>query len=106
MRYGKHGTYGSPGNQESATYRFQIWRVGSNPTDGTRIDRYADSNEICEQRLVLRTDPDIIYVFIGPHVATLTYAPHAWRRHKSVSASKSPRASASAYRQTLLVGCG
>jgi hypothetical protein len=32
MRYGEHGTYGSPGNQESATYRFQIWPEGSNPT--------------------------------------------------------------------------
>ena len=75
MRDGTPGDSGSPGNRESASCRSPDPRVGSNPTDGTRIDRYADSNEICEQRLVLRTDPDIIYVFIGPHVATLTYAP-------------------------------
>ena len=60
---------------ESISSVVSLSHEGSNPTDGTRIDRYADSNEICEQRLVLRTDPDIIYVFIGPHVATLTYAP-------------------------------
>jgi len=32
MRDGSSGTYGNPGNEESATCRAPDWNVGSNPT--------------------------------------------------------------------------
>ena len=52
------------------------------PWLATRIDRYADSNEICEQRLVIGSDFNIVYVFPVATVATLgdVYGKHAWRR--------------------------
>jgi hypothetical protein len=52
------------------------------PWLATRIDRYADSSEICEQRLVIGADFNIVYVFPVATVATLgdVYGKHAWRR--------------------------
>jgi hypothetical protein len=52
------------------------------PWLATRIDRYADSNEISEQRLVIGQDFNIVYVFPVANVATLgdVYGKHAWRR--------------------------
>ncbi|SRR5258706_15092595 len=52
------------------------------PWLATRIDRYADSNEISEQRLVIGPDFSIVYVFPVATVATLgdVYRKHAWRR--------------------------
>jgi hypothetical protein len=52
------------------------------PWLATRIDRYADSNEIAEQRLVIGPDYDIVYVFPVATFATLgdVYGKHAWRR--------------------------
>ena len=52
------------------------------PWLATRIDRYADSNEISEQRLVIGKDFNIVYVFPVANVATLgdVYEKHAWRR--------------------------
>jgi len=55
------------------------------PWLATRIDRYADSNEIAEQRLVIGPDLNLVYIFPVPTVSTLgnVYAKHAWRRRKS-----------------------
>jgi len=52
------------------------------PWLATRIDRYLDSNELVEQRLVIGPDYNIVYVFPVASVATLgdVYARHAWRR--------------------------
>ena len=55
----------------------------ANPWLATRIVRYADSNEISQQRLEI--DPDdcnVVYVFPDPTVATLgdVYGKHTWRR--------------------------
>jgi hypothetical protein len=50
------------------------------PWTAMRIDRYDDSSEICEQRLVLATDPDVVYIFPSPTVASMIYTAHAWRR--------------------------
>jgi hypothetical protein len=52
------------------------------PWLATRIYRYADSNEIAEQRLVIGPDYNIVYVFPVATVATLgdVYRKHAWRR--------------------------
>ncbi len=52
------------------------------PWLATRIDRYADSNEIAQQRLAIGSDNNIVYVFPVPGVATLgdVYGKHAWRR--------------------------
>ena len=58
------------------------------PWSATRIDRYEDSNELCEQRLILGTDPDVIYVFPSSHIASMTYTPHAWRRSPKIIPSK------------------
>jgi hypothetical protein len=41
MRDGSGGKYGNPGNQESATYRFQTPPEGSNPTLTARIESMA-----------------------------------------------------------------
>ena len=48
----------------------------------TRIDRYADSNEISEQRLVIGSDFNIVHVFPIATIASLgdVYQKHAWRR--------------------------
>lgn len=55
------------------------------PWFATRIYRYADSSEIGEQRLVIGSDLNIVYVFPIPTVSTLgdVYGKHAWRRCKS-----------------------
>lgn len=48
-----------------------------------RIDRYADSDEVSQQQLLIDPDdPNTILVFPDPAVATLgdQYARHAWRR--------------------------
>ena len=47
-----------------------------------RIDRYADSNEIAEQRLVTGPDYNIVYIFPVAAGSTLGdgYGKHAWRR--------------------------
>ena len=52
------------------------------PWLATRIDRYADSNELAEQHLVIGPDHNIVYVFPVATVATLgdVYGKHAWRR--------------------------
>ena len=52
------------------------------PWLATRIVRYADSNEISEQRLVIGSDFNTVYVFPVSIVATLgdVYGKHAWRR--------------------------
>lgn len=52
------------------------------PWLATRVDRYADSNEISEQRLVIGPDSKIVYVFPVATVATLgdVYGKHAWRK--------------------------
>jgi len=54
------------------------------PWLATRIDRYADSNEISEQRLVIGSDFETVYVFPVATVATLgdVYGKHAWRRKR------------------------
>jgi hypothetical protein len=55
----------------------------ANPWLATRIDRYADSNEISQQRLEIDPkDRNTVYIFPDPTVATLgdVYARHAWRR--------------------------
>jgi hypothetical protein len=54
----------------------------ASPWRATRIYRYADSNEISEQQLVVGEDFNIVYVFPVPAVATLgdVYGKHAWRR--------------------------
>ena len=55
----------------------------ANPWLATRIDRYADSNEISQQRLAIDpNDCNIVYIFPDPAVATLgnVYEKHAWRR--------------------------
>ena len=54
-----------------------------NPWLATRIDRYADSNEISQQRLEIDPkDCNTVYIFPDPAVATLgdVYGKHAWRR--------------------------
>ena len=54
-----------------------------NPWLATRIDRYADSNEISQQRLEIDpNDCNTVYIFPDPTVATLgdAYGKHAWRR--------------------------
>jgi hypothetical protein len=56
-----------------------------NPWLATRIDRYADSNEISQQRLEIDPgDCDTVYIFPDPTVATLgnVYGKHAWRRKR------------------------
>ena len=55
------------------------------PWLATRIDRYVDSNEISEQRLVIGPDFNIVHVFPVATVATLgdVYGKHAWRRKRS-----------------------
>lgn len=48
-----------------------------------RIDRYADSDEVSQQQLLLDpNDPDTVIVFPDAALATLggVYARHAWRR--------------------------
>lgn len=52
------------------------------PWLATRVFRYADSNEIGEQRLVIGPDSNIVYVFPVAAVATLgdVYGKHVWRR--------------------------
>jgi hypothetical protein len=52
------------------------------PWLATAIVRYADSNEISEQRLVIGPDFNIVYIFPVAGVATLgdVYTKHAWRR--------------------------
>jgi hypothetical protein len=52
------------------------------PWLATRIDRYPDSNELVEQRLVIGPDFNVIYVFPIAGSATIgdVYAKHAWRR--------------------------
>lgn len=49
-----------------------------------RIDRYADSNEISQQQLLIDpNDCNTVLVFPDPTIATLSgnvYARHAWRR--------------------------
>lgn len=52
------------------------------PWLATRIDRYTDSNEVAEQRLVIGPDYNIVYVFPVPAGSTLgdVYGKHAWRR--------------------------
>lgn len=55
----------------------------ANPWLATRIDRYADSNEISQQRLEIDPkDGSTVYIFPDPNVATLgdVYGKHAWRR--------------------------
>lgn len=57
----------------------------ANPWLATRILRYADSNEISQQRLQI--DPDdcgIVHIFPDPTVATLgdVYRKHVWRRKR------------------------
>ena len=56
-----------------------------NPWLATRIDRYADSNEISQQRLEIDPGCDTVYIFPDPTVSTLgdVYGKHAWRRRKS-----------------------
>jgi len=57
-----------------------------NPWLATRIDRYADSNEISQQRLHIDPqDCNLVYIFPDPTVATLgdAYGKHAWRRQGS-----------------------
>jgi hypothetical protein len=56
-----------------------------NPWLATRIDRYADSNEISQQRLHIDPkDCNTVYIFPDPSVATLgdVYGKHAWRRQE------------------------
>ncbi len=52
------------------------------PWLATRIDRYLDSHELSQQRLVIGADFNIVYLFYVADVATLgpVYANHAWRR--------------------------
>ena len=53
------------------------------PWLATRIDRYADSNEVSQQRLeVDPSDYNTVLIFPDPTVATLgdVYGKHAWRR--------------------------
>jgi len=52
------------------------------PWLATRVFRYADSNEVGEQRLVIGPDYNVVYVFPVATVSTLgdVYAKHAWRR--------------------------
>lgn len=52
------------------------------PWLATRIERYADSDEIMEQRLVIAADLNTVYLFPIATVATLgdVYGKHAWRR--------------------------
>jgi len=48
-----------------------------------RVDRYADSDEIAQQQLLLDPkDPNIVFVFPDPSGSILgpVYAKHAWRR--------------------------
>ena len=47
-----------------------------------RIDRYANSNEIAQQQLVIAPDFNTVYVFPIAAGATLgdVYGKHAWRR--------------------------
>lgn len=55
----------------------------TNPWLARRIDRYADSDEISQQRLEIDpNDPNTVYIFPDPTVATLgdVYGRHAWRR--------------------------
>ena len=55
----------------------------ANPWLATRIDRYADSNEISQQKLQIDpNDCNLVHIFSDPTVATLgnVYAKHAWRR--------------------------
>jgi hypothetical protein len=56
-----------------------------NPWLATRIDRYADSNEISQQRLEIDPGCDTVYIFPDQTVSTLdnVYGKHAWRRRKS-----------------------
>jgi hypothetical protein len=55
------------------------------PWLANRIDRYADSNEIAQQQLVIASDLDIVYVFPIATGATLgdVYGKHAWRRKRT-----------------------
>ena len=52
------------------------------PWLANRIDRYADSNEVAQQQLVIGPDFDIVYVFPIATGATSgdAYRKHAWRR--------------------------
>jgi hypothetical protein len=55
----------------------------SNPWLATRIDRYADSNEVAQQRLEIDpNDCSVVYIFPDPNISTLgdVYGKHAWRR--------------------------
>ena len=57
----------------------------TNPWLATRIDRYADSNEISQQQLEIDPkDCNTVFIFPDPTVATLgdVYAKHAWRRKR------------------------
>jgi hypothetical protein len=59
----------------------------TNPWLATRIDRYADSNEISQQRLAVDpNDRNTVYIFPDATVATLgdVYGKHAWRRQEPV----------------------
>jgi hypothetical protein len=56
-----------------------------NPWLATRIDQYADSNEVSQQRLEIDPgDCDTVYIFPDPTVATLgdVSGKHAWRRKR------------------------
>ena len=59
------------------------------PWLATRIDRYRDSNEVAQQRLVIGRDFDTIFVFPVPAFSTLgdVYGKHAWRRKGTTSTS-------------------
>lgn len=57
----------------------------TNPWLATRIDRYADSNEISQQRLEIDPkDCNTVLIFPDPTVSTLgdVYGKHAWRRKR------------------------
>lgn len=59
----------------------------ANPWLAIRMDRYADSNEISQQQLLIDpNDCNTVLVFPDPAVATLgdVYARHAWRRQEPV----------------------
>ena len=55
------------------------------PWTAMRIDRYEDSNEISNRGSFSATDPDVVYIFPSPTVASMIYSPHAWRRGNQIT---------------------
>jgi hypothetical protein len=56
----------------------------TNDSLATRIDRYADSNEVAQQRLAIDADCNTVYIFPDATNSTLgdVYGRHAWRRKR------------------------